>query len=239
MSVHEMHEAMKAHDREHGKLPQKLDASVPVNYPLPPEGQRSSSNDEPTSMSLADAEKHASTGFLSSSSRDDDQVRMWEPGYYLWSTKSRWGAQEHMELMMRDLNRQTQWMKKKADTNAKAKRMEEGLEQADDDQPVASKRSFHFPDLADSSFLVPIPPPHVVIGTAIHKYLEPTNKLLGIVRESIQAGHQQELVKRMWEKALTPEPWILVRNVCTKMWKVLNGGPPDDDGEERNKGGKV
>jgi hypothetical protein len=78
-----------------------------------------------------------------------------------------------------------------------------------------------------------------VIGTAINKYLDPTWKLLGIVHESVESGHQQELAKRMLEKARTPEPWILVRNVCSKMWKIWNEGPPDDDGEETNKGGKV
>lgn len=42
-------------------------------------------------------------------------VRYWEEGWYIWGTKSRWAAQEKMDLMMMDLDRQTSWMRSKED----------------------------------------------------------------------------------------------------------------------------
>jgi len=236
--MHELQEAIRRYEKEHGKLPDKLDASVQVKYPLPPEGQRARKR-AVGPISLQDASNGIlSEGISSSPSNDEDRVRHWEPGWYLWSTKSRWAVQEHIDMMSRNLTEQAEWVKYKEDVNETWNRVQDGRQAGEDYVPLP-RHSPWFPDLVESTLLVPIPPPHVVIGTAIHKYLEPTRKLLSIVDESVQNGHQQELVTRMWEKALTPEPWILVRNVCSRMWKVLNDGPPDDDGEERNKGGKV
>jgi len=236
--MHELQEAIRSYEKEHSKLPEKLDASVEVKHPLPPEGQRTGKRTI-GAISLQDASEDIfSEDPPSSSSIDEDRVRNWEPGWYLWSTKSRWAVQEHIDMMSRDLTKQAEWIKYKEDVNETWRQIQDGR-QVGGDYTQLPRRSPWFPDLTESTFLVPIPPPHVVIGTAIDKYLEPTRKLLDIMDESVKSGHQQELAKRMWEKALTPEPWILVRNVCSRMWKVLNDGPPDDDGEERNKGGKV
>jgi len=236
MSMYELQDAIRSYEKEHGKLPEKLDASVEVKHPLPPEGQRTRKRSG-GAMSLQDASDDISSEDLSSApSRDEDLVRCWEPGWYLWSTKSRWAVQEHIDMMSRDLTKQAEWIKYKEDVNETWKRVQSGYN-VGGDYTQLPRRSPWFPDLTESTFLVPIPPPHVVIGSAIHNYLEPTRKLLGVVGESVQSGHQKELAKRMWEKALTPEPWILVRNVCSQMWKVFNDGPPDDEGEE--KGGKV
>jgi len=235
MSMREMKEAIRNYEREHGNFPEKLDASVEVKYLLPPEGQRTKR--ESGAISL----KNASEDILaddapssSSSSKDEDKERNWEPGWYLWSTKSRWAVQEHIDMMKLDLKTQEDWRKYKDQVNKTSKIVNGGFELSDDH---VSRKEW-YPDISESTLLVPIPPPHILIGTAIHNYLEPTRNLLNILHESINSGHQQDLAKRMLEKAQTPEPWILVRNVCSKMWKILNEGPPDD-GEETNKGGKV
>jgi len=240
MSYHEMQEALKAHSREHGALPQTFDASVEVKYPLPPEGQPTKPENQPGSISLAEASaaESASSGFLSSSSSSRDEVRTWEPGWYLWSTTTSSGVHEHMDMMSWDLKGQSQWAENRKVLNEAGTRIVEGHGR-EHDYAITARPPPIYPDISDSSLLVHIPPPHVVVGTAIRKYLDPTHKLLGVVRESVQNGHQQELMTRMWGKVSTPEPWILVRKVCSSMWKVLNDGPPDADGEERNKGGKV
>lgn len=235
--MHELQLAIRKHEREGGVFPLKMSPHVDVKYPLPPEGQRAKV--EPRSMSLQDftddilADEDVRPS--SSSSKDEDKVRYWEPGWYLWSAKQRWAVQEHIDMMRCDLKIQEGWTKHKDEVNKKSQKMQRGEEPPDD-----THRNVEFPDTTDTTFLVPIPPPHLVIGKAINKYLDPTRKLLDVVHESIQSGHQRELAKRMLEKAWTPEPWIIVRNVCNKMWKIWNEGPPnDDDGEDTNKGGKV
>jgi len=46
------------------------------------------------------------------------EVRHWKAGWYLWLSKSRWAAQEKMDLMMCDLERQAEWQKYKQRVNS-------------------------------------------------------------------------------------------------------------------------
>jgi hypothetical protein len=49
--MHELQDAIRAYEREHSKLPEKIDASVAVKYKLPVEGQpRRSRNAGPSSL---------------------------------------------------------------------------------------------------------------------------------------------------------------------------------------------
>jgi hypothetical protein len=139
MSMHELQMAIRKHDREHGQIPFKLDPHVEVKHPLPPEGQRT--KQEPRSMSLQDVTDDIMVDGTSSSSssRDEDQVRNWEPGWYLWSTKNRWAVQEHIDMMRRDLKSQEEWLKYKNEVNRKLK-MHEPL----DDQLL---RRNSYPDI--------------------------------------------------------------------------------------------
>lgn len=101
-----------------------------LQYPLPPEGQPVPKTD-------------ASIGFFGGGSGDggdgggeDDEdailkarprmvgkdherppSKFWQEGWYLWASKSKYGAQEKIDLMMCDLERQTDWMKYKKQVN--------------------------------------------------------------------------------------------------------------------------
>ena len=160
--MHELQDTIRAYEREHSKLPERIDASVPVKYELPVEGQpRRSRNLGPSSLqevSDVDADEDSpspSRNGRSSSSGDDDdndKVRYWEPGWYLWTTTSRWAAQEQMDMMSKDLRWQSDWQKYKDSVNEDYRRKQAKGEDVETDdegkEPVQGPRIRQsFPDL--------------------------------------------------------------------------------------------
>jgi len=140
--MHELQDAIRTYEREHSKLPEKIDASVPVKYKLPVEGQpKQSRNGGPSSLrdvSNVDADEDSPSpsrrGQASSSGSDEDKARYWEPGWYLWSTTSRWAAQEQMDMMSRDLKWQSDWQKYKDNVNDDYRRRQgKGEEEVEDE----------------------------------------------------------------------------------------------------------
>lgn len=90
--AHEVQRVLAAHDGQNPGGKQK-------GLPLPPEGQHVLVGETPESQGHA----------------PHDDVRCWEEGYYVWLSKSRWAAQERLDLMMTSLERQAQWDKYKQD----------------------------------------------------------------------------------------------------------------------------
>ena len=60
----------------------------------------------------------------------------------------------------------------------------------------------------------------------------PTRKLLGIVRESMESGAQKELALRLWDTARSGTPFLLAKNVIKRCWDATRRGPPGGDDEE-------
>ena len=263
MNIHELQDAIS-------KIPGTIDPSVPVKYKLPVEGQPGRSrNVGPSSLrdvSDVDADEDSPSssrrGESSLNDNDEDKVRYWEPGWYLWSTTSRWAAQEQMDMLSRDLKWQSDWQKYKDSVNDDYRRRQGKREdEVDDDgnERVQGPRIRQsFPDLtyvrrslpnvhptnlclrfsrSENTWLVPVPPPHLLLGNAIKNYVAPTRKLMALVQGTFDDGRQGELCARMWEKAQTREPWTVAGSAVRKVWKVLSEGPPVDEGEERNKRG--
>lgn len=91
---------------------------VDVKYPLPPEGQQptrifgslfgSSSSQSADSTGGGENDWHAVAG-----TEHPRELKYWREGWYLWMSKSRWAAQEKMDLMMCDLEKQAEWQKYK------------------------------------------------------------------------------------------------------------------------------
>ena len=139
--MHELQDAIKAYERDHSKLPERVDASVAVKYKLPVEGQpRQSRNSGPSSLqdvSDVDADEDSPStsrhGRSPSNEDNEEKVRYWEPGWYLWSTTSRWATQEQMDMMSRDLKWQSDWQKYKDNVNDDYRRRQaRGEDEADD-----------------------------------------------------------------------------------------------------------
>lgn len=246
--MHELQDAIRTYERENSKFPEKIDASVPVKYKLPVEGQpiqtRNSglSSLQDVSDVNADEDSPSTSRHGSSSSNDEaEKERFWEPGWYLWSTTSRWAAQEQMDMMSRDLKWQADWQKYKDNVNEEYKRRQtrgEGDTDEGKERVQGPRIRQSFPDLAENTWLVHVPPPHLLLGSAIKNYMTPTFKLTALVHGTFEDGRQQELYTRMWEKARTGEPWTVAHSAVRKVWKILSEGPPvDEDSEGRNKRG--
>lgn len=130
MNAHELNDALRSYEREPSKFPETIEATVAVKYKLPVEGQPRRSRDSgPSSLqevSDVDADEDSPSssrnGLSSSSNDDEDKVRYWEPGWYLWSTTSRWAAQEQMDMMSRDLRWQSDWQRYKDNVNDEYRR---------------------------------------------------------------------------------------------------------------------
>ncbi|PCH36666.1 hypothetical protein WOLCODRAFT_140552 [Wolfiporia cocos MD-104 SS10] len=236
------HEVTRAFAAHKGQQPQSANNKIP----LPPEGQHI-----PT---LAD--------ILIGETREDgeepppEDVRHWEEGYYLWLSKSRWATQEKLDLMMNDLERQSEWQRYKermteqweqqerqrqlkANSPAGASDAEAGAgepqAESQEEKPASSAHTPDampsrrpFPDLAAQSILLPLPPPFPPIQEQVRNLLAPAHRLLNLTHESVHSGAQWKLVQRLWEKAFTEEPFVLARNVCSRMWENWKKGPPDD-----------
>ena len=137
--MHELQDAIRASEKEPSE---KIDPSVAVKYKLPVEGQpRQSRNTGPTSLqevSDVDADEDSPStsrrGSSSSSNDDEEKVRYWEPGWYLWSTTSRWAAQEQMDMMSRDLKWQSDWQKYKDSVNDEYRRRQTRVEEEVDEE---------------------------------------------------------------------------------------------------------
>jgi len=166
MTMHELQDTIRAYEREHSKLPEKIDASVPVKYKLPVEGQlRPNRNSGPSSLqdvSNVDAgedppspSRHERS---SSSDNDEDKVRYWEPGWYLWSTTSRWAAQEQMDMMSRDLKWQSDWQRYKDNVNDDYRRRqgqdEGGVDDERKEEVQGPRIRQSFPDLTCARVLL-------------------------------------------------------------------------------------
>lgn len=163
MTVHELQDAIRAQEREPSKSPERIDPSVAVKYKLPIEGQPnrnrnagpSSPQDIPNVDAGEDSPSSSRYGRSSSDDHDEDKVRYWEPGWYLWSTTSRWAVQEQMDMLSRDLKWQSDWQRYKDNVNDDYKRRQgRGEDEVEDDgkERVQGPRIRQsFPDLTCAS----------------------------------------------------------------------------------------
>jgi hypothetical protein len=84
-------------------------------------------------------------------------------------------------------------------------------------------------DHRQESTLIKLPPPVTPLLEPIRDLLAPSFKVMTTLQRSFESGSQAELAARMWEKARTPDPFILASTVCRKMWEKWKEGPPDSD----------
>lgn len=90
-----------------------------TKYPLPPEGQNVPGFLGTLVGSSHSSEESEESGTWASvaGTKHPEEVRHWKEGWYIWTSKSRWGAQEKIDLMMCDLERQAEWQKYKEKVN--------------------------------------------------------------------------------------------------------------------------
>ncbi len=95
------------------------DGTVEAKYPLPPEGQNVTGVLETLTGSHHPSEESEEDGTWASiaGTKHPEETRHCKEGWYIWTSKSRWAAQEKIDLMMCDLERQAEWQKYKEQIN--------------------------------------------------------------------------------------------------------------------------
>ena len=92
--------------------------SKELKYPLPPEGQPT-----PKASTSIGTDEDDEDAILKSQPRmvgkehEKAPERFWQEGWYLWLSKSKYGAQEKLDLMQCDLEKQTDWLNHKKQIN--------------------------------------------------------------------------------------------------------------------------
>ncbi|KAH7906809.1 hypothetical protein BJ138DRAFT_1071245 [Hygrophoropsis aurantiaca] len=162
-----------------------------------------------------------------------EDIRHWEEGWYLWTSWSVAAAQEKMELMKRDLARQDRWQRRRQKTEQE---WDEYWKVHGNPPPAISpanvfpKRHMYIHPWQASSLiklnLLPSLDPYI---DSMRNLLTPTFNVMATVRQSYESGAHDELARRLWEKAWSPDPFILASTVCKRMWGLWRKGPPDDD----------
>ena len=94
-------------------------------------------------------------------------------------------------------------------------------------------RSFRSPSL-----LVPLPPDFPPILEKIHKFLQPTYRVLNIMHESFVSGQQKQFALRTWEKVKSGEHLVLAQRIIAysyEQWKQWPKSEEDDGKKDSTK----
>jgi hypothetical protein len=213
-----------ARDNHDKSFPGKRPTYEPAKYPLPPEGQRA--DEIPDANSESDTYERKLR---------EKEVKYWKEGWYLWYSKSRWAAQEKVDLMMHDLPTQVGWSRHMANQQAEWAALDRERrakhEWNDVELPTMTIAPPRRPilDPSKQSLLIHLPALVPPLYDQIQALLAPTFKVTTILRESFESGAQRQFAGLLWEKAWSGEPFILVRNVCKTVWKVWR----DEDNKNR------
>ena len=102
----------------------------------------------------------------------EENTKYWEEGWYIWMTKNRWAAQEKMDLMMLDLEKQMNWNKVKEleervweesqaqQEREKERRERDGQDQSPNEQPAVAPPGVDADANEEKHQLTPIRPPY-------------------------------------------------------------------------------
>jgi hypothetical protein len=191
--------------------------------------------------------------------------KCWDEGWYLWAGQGRWSVLQKTDMMMLDLQKQKQAELKRErrkelwhDYQAHLKHGLGGV--ADQPQsgqwgpivppkPIPDTRyvetycdmDCNFDDVRSSSslsLLVRLPPDFPSIFEKIDKYLQPTYRVLSILRESFASGEQKEFALRVWEKAKSDAPFILARRTIEHAYEQWKKWDVKDDKDDKDNGRK-
>ncbi|KAI0808069.1 hypothetical protein C8Q74DRAFT_1230845 [Fomes fomentarius] len=224
--------------------------SVPVNHPLPPEGQRYSGW---LAMLLGDSQRSQEDdphGLVQEQAqRLERETKYWQEGWYLWWTSSRWASQEKLDLMHMDLKSQTEWQRLKDRRNDEWARGlppfdDPNAQHADGEHPQVELHPFEdlgnmppFPNVTPHSLLLPLPtvPSSLselsnALSAQLKPALAPMGSVLALVRESVESGAQKEFWGRAWEKARSDEPRKLLIVGWEKVRENFWGKEDDENG---------
>jgi hypothetical protein len=220
--------------------------TVSVNIPLPQEANTTLGQYISDSPGAGVSDGPTSSRATSPEHPENSQ-RHWQEGYYVWLSRSRQAASEHMSHMRRDLLQQAAYERSKA---MWAQAVREGRQNEfyrtpeahmfgsewtanmNEDILCVASSAFFFTcsivEPASSSppyrrMLFPLSTPAPELRRIISKYLAPTSIVLTTLHESFTSGNQVKFAHRMRESVEEGAPWALARNVGRKIWGLLSG----------------
>jgi len=202
-----------------------------AKYPLPIEGQ-------PANLPR----------LLGGTSKNSDPkvqpvTKYWDEGWYLWTGQSRWAFLEKTDLMKVDLQKQRQVEARQEirkeiwhDYQEQLKRGLSGVADQQSWMPIVPPMSRS--NMSSLSLLVPLPPDFPIMEK-IHKFLQPTFRVLNIMHDSFESGQQKQFASRVWEKVKSGEHLVLAQRIIEysyKQWKQWPGpNSEEDDGKPTKK----
>ncbi|KAL4071370.1 hypothetical protein V8B97DRAFT_1962964 [Scleroderma yunnanense] len=221
------------------------------DVPLPPEGQAHSPNPDqsvPASSSYTSPKTgNASTPQQPHPPPHPQETRVWNPGFYIWTSSSARATRDKIDMMAMDLSKQYLWSQRRdewiqkrqaaltahartiVDKNARI-RLDDGIEITKDGQIDGPwSHSFLHPlssSLIKSCLLSPVQS----LLDPISTLLAPTSHALLHFRNALDNGSLHHLGTRAWEKAWSPEPMMLAMRVVKRVWKK-EGGEGEGEGE--------
>ncbi|PPQ89781.1 hypothetical protein CVT25_008158 [Psilocybe cyanescens] len=206
-----------------------------AKYPLPAEGQPSNlprilggtpkyDSGDPPPNAPASPTKH------------------WDEGWYFWTGKGKWTVLQKTEEMMLDFQRQQKLEQIRQSRKDTWQEYQDQMQQNAGEQvgerksrgppwwtPLVPPKSVQ--DTSSLSLLVPLPPDFPPLLDKIKKLLAPSQKVLGILYESVTSGEQKQFAERVWAKAKTDQPYILAQRTCFHaydQWKKRSVTEEDD-----------
>jgi len=201
--------------------------AVSANIPLPQEAN-TTLGQYISDSSQAEVSDSSASSPDTTSSHLENPHRHWQEGYYIWLSRSRRAASEHLSHMKRDLFQQSAYEHSKA---MWAQAVREGRQhefyRTLEAQIFGSEwtANMHEDILSPPhrSLLFPLSTPAPELRRIISKYLAPTSVVLATLRESFTSGEQAKFAHRMRESIQEGAPWALARNVGRKIWGLLSG----------------
>ncbi|TFY65430.1 hypothetical protein EVG20_g5590 [Dentipellis fragilis] len=177
-----------------------------------------------------------------STSEDGNQPQYWQPGTYIWITRSAPETVDHIQLMQLSLEEQEKYQveiaRRRLEANEKWRqemRKREQMVMLWPPKLMTMAPEMPFPEMiSPATILLPLAPWTYVdaMSARITKYLQPTHKLVRDLQLSFEQGHQQDLAKELWNRGLS-SPWNFAVRSGGALVKLVRG-----DGESEGKGGK-
>ncbi|KAA1470634.1 hypothetical protein DENSPDRAFT_879856 [Dentipellis sp. KUC8613] len=175
---------------------------------------------------------------------DDDAPQYWQPGTYIWITRSAPETVDHIQLMQLSLEEQEKYQaeiaRRRRDANDKWRqemRRREQMVMLWPPKLATMAPEMPFPEMiSPASILLPLAPWTYVdaMSARITKYLQPTHKLVRSLQLSFEQGHQQDLAKELWNRGLS-SPWNFAVRSGGALVKLVRG---DGGGGKDGKDGK-
>jgi hypothetical protein len=227
------------------KKHENVGPDLKAKYPLPMEGQPINLPRLLGGTSNSDSEDHPKPSV----------TKFWDEGWYLWTGQNRWAFLQQTNMMMLDFQKQEEAELKNMRRKEVWDEYQEQLKREVPDQqspswglivPLRPMRDTRYvPDLlrnrlhfdsfrsiSSDSLLVPLPPEFPPIFEKIHKFLQPTYRVLNIMHESVASGEQKQFALRVWEKVKTGENLVFAQRILAYSYEQWKQWPREDDNKK-------